>query len=59
MNWSYALVLTESIVLNQLKLFLLEYFYNSMELDTVFYYWWLGHVLMDHIGKVKPSFIKI
>lgn len=50
-NWLYALVLTESVALNQLTLFLLEYFYNSLELDTVFYYWWLSHIFTDHIGK--------
>jgi hypothetical protein len=54
-NWLYALIITESTVLKQLKIFVLEYYYNSMELDTVFYYWWIGHVFMDHIGKVKHS----
>ena len=51
MNWLYALVLTGGNILKQLKILLLENGYNSLESDTVFYYWWLGHVFMD-IGEI-------
>ena len=51
MNWLYALVLTASNILKQLTLLLLEHGYKSMESETVFFYWWLGHVLMD-IGEI-------
>ena len=51
MNWLYALVLTTSNILKQLILLLLEHGYKSLESETVFYYWWLGHVLMD-IGEI-------
>ena len=51
MNWLYALVLTASNILKQLMLLYLEHGYKSLESETVFYYWWLGHVLMD-IGEI-------
>lgn len=55
----YALVLSQSLVLNQLKLFLLARFYNSLEIETVFYYWWLGHILLDHIGEKNFSAFRV
>ena len=60
MNWLYALVLSQSQVLSQLKLFLLARFYdNSVELETFFYYWWLGHILLDHTGERNSSDFRV
>ena len=53
MNWLYALVLTGGVIFNQLKAFLLVHVYSSMEPETVFYFWWLGEVVSDHIGKIN------
>ena len=53
MNWLYALLLTVGVILNQLKMFLLQHVHNSLEPETVFYYWWLGQVVLDHIGEIN------
>ena len=46
----YAVIITQSLILRHFKHTLLEHFHDTMELQSVFYYWWLSRVLSD-IGE--------
>ena len=46
----YAVIITQSLILRHIKHTLLEHFHDTMELQSVFYYWWLSRVLSD-IGE--------
>ena len=50
MNYFYVIILNQALVFDQIKQSIIETYYDTLTLETAFYYFWLGFVI-DNLGE--------
>ena len=50
LNYFYVIILNQALVFDQIKQSIIETYYDTLTLETAFYYFWLGFVI-ENLGE--------